>query len=314
MQASFRRLYAAIPDAAAVARTVSTPRSVRLRRLRIKKTKHPNLPVETDVTPEGLTPTEFARYKRASVKGELLQENGENLSATEWLTQLNAKRSRIRGVREVVNEAGETEEQVVGQKVYFPNITIALVRNYTPPGQPYNPYEATFRIPPSMTKTDLRSYLSAVYGVQTTYIRTDNYISPIRRDSTTLSRVRNISIKTYKRAVVGLVEPFYYPLAVEDMSTVERKEREEWLEENFQIKEYNDMMRAEQLWLMRTAPQRSPKSGIREHITTKVDVPKSRTGILQHLAERRAARDEAIAQAKEEMRSVRMVAQPEAAA
>lgn len=312
MQASLRRLYAAIPDAAAVARTVSTPRSVRLRRLRIKKTKHPNLPVESDATPEGLTPTEFARYKRASAKGELLRENGENLGASEWLEQLNAKRSRIRGVREVVNEAGETEEQVVGQKVYFPNITIALVRNYTPPGQPYNPYEATFRIPPSMTKTDLRSYLSAVYGVQTTYIRTDNYISPIRRDPTTLSRVRNVSVKTYKRAVVGLVEPFYYPLAVEDMSTAERKERQEWLEENFQITEYNDMMRAEQMWLQRTAPGRSPKSGIREHITNKVEVPKSRTGILQHLAERRAARDEAIARAKEEMRSGRTVAQSEA--
>ncbi|KAJ2966781.1 hypothetical protein NUW54_g13706 [Trametes sanguinea] len=48
-----------------------------------------------------------------------------------------------------------------------------MVRNHTPPGQPYNPYEATFRVPQSVTKTDIRSYLLAVYGVQTTYIRTD---------------------------------------------------------------------------------------------------------------------------------------------
>ncbi|EDR14659.1 uncharacterized protein LACBIDRAFT_163947, partial [Laccaria bicolor S238N-H82] len=96
---------------------------------------------------------------------------------------------------------------VLGKRVYLPNIIFKLVRNNTPPGMPYNPYEATFRIPHSVTKTDIRSYLAAVYGVKTTYVRTDNYISPVYRR---LGYERK-PFKTYKRAVVGLVDPFYYP-------------------------------------------------------------------------------------------------------
>ncbi|TFY62279.1 hypothetical protein EVJ58_g3964 [Rhodofomes roseus] len=240
MHPCFRRLYAAIPDAAAVARTTSTPRSVRLRRLRIKKTKHPNLPVESDATPEGLTPD----------RARALQP--------------------LRGVREVVDDTGKAQEQVVGQKIYLPNIIIRLVRNHTPPGQPYNPYEATFRLPPSMTKTDLRSYLSAVYGVKTT------------------------AHKTYKRAVVGLVEPFYYPLAMEDMSAEEREQREDWLEQHFQIKEKAALTRIEMLRL-----QKGP--------VHKLGAPTSRADILHHLAERRAVRERAVEQAKVEMQTERQV-------
>ncbi|KAH9829998.1 mitochondrial ribosomal protein L23 [Rhodofomes roseus] len=294
MHPCFRRLYAAIPDAAAVARTTSTPRSVRLRRLRIKKTKHPNLPVESDATPEGLTPTELARYNRASAKGELLQDNGENLTEGEWLERLNERRSRLRGVREVVDDTGKAQEQVVGQKIYLPNIIIRLVRNHTPPGQPYNPYEATFRLPPSMTKTDLRSYLSAVYGVKTTYIRTDNYLSPLTRDLRTGSWTRTRAHKTYKRAVVGLVEPFYYPLAMEDMSAEEREQREDWLEQHFQIKEKAALTRIEMLRL-----QKGP--------VHKLGAPTSRADILHHLAERRAVRERAVEQAKVEMQTERQV-------
>ena len=58
MQSILRRAYATIPDAAAVARTASTPRAVRLRRLR----KRPDSATsDTDVLPSGLTPTELAR-------------------------------------------------------------------------------------------------------------------------------------------------------------------------------------------------------------------------------------------------------------
>ena len=62
-------------------------------------------------------------------------------------------------------EEEEAEAEVVGQKIFLPNIIFKLVRNHTPAGQPYNPYEATFRVPPSVTKTDVRAYLLAVYGV-----------------------------------------------------------------------------------------------------------------------------------------------------
>lgn len=103
-------------------------------------------------------------------------------------------------------------EHLVGQRIYLPNIQIRLMRNHTPPGQPYDPYTATFRLPPSMTKNDLRSYLLAVYGLHVTFIRTDQYIAPVARVGTDFQQRRiKGSQKNYKRAVVGLHEPFHYP-------------------------------------------------------------------------------------------------------
>ena len=210
MNALFKRCYSTLPGAAAAARTASTPRAVRLRRSK----KLPTAASESDALPSGLTPTEFARYQRAFAKGELLRQDGTEPTEGEWLEKLNSRRSRLRGTRQVVTPSGATETRVVGEKVYLPNIIFRLVPNFTPPGKPYNPYEATFRIPQSVTKTDVRAYLAAAYGVQTTYIRTDNYVAPLRRAWNT-AWVRGKSHRTYKRAVVGLVEPFYYPMMVE---------------------------------------------------------------------------------------------------
>jgi len=56
-----------------------------------------------------------------------------------------------------VTPSGAKETQVVGEKVYLPNIIFRLVPNFTPLGKPYNSHEATFRIPQSVTKTDVRA-------------------------------------------------------------------------------------------------------------------------------------------------------------
>ena len=160
-----------------------------------------------------------------------------------------------------------TEEQVVGQRIYLPNVVFTLVRNHTPPGAPYNPYEATFRVPQSITKTDIRGYLAAVYGVQTTYIRTDNYSAKTNVVGTPVS-------SAYKRAVVGLVEPFYFPKAMEDMGAEERTKREEWLEENFRIQGGKDDKKLMQLlltrkksedWRWRTGVTANEVNGVAEH-------------------------------------------------
>ncbi|KAI0917951.1 hypothetical protein AcV5_002751 [Taiwanofungus camphoratus] len=296
MQPCFRRLYATLPEAAAVARTSSTPRAVRLRRLRFRQHKHVVLPIESDATPEGLTPTEFARYQRAIAKGDMLDERGRNLTEAEWLDRLNSRRSRIRGIREMLNEKGEKEARVVGQRVYLPNIIFRLVRNHTPPGQPYNPYEATFRIPQSVTKTDVRSYLLAVYGVKTTYIRTDNYFSPVTRSPYTFSWTERKKHKTYKRAVVGLVHPFYYPRAIEDMNGKEREERLKWVEEAFAVKQIEDGQKIIQL---RVTKSGSPGWKWRTGSTAQ------RGNILRLIAERRATRERAILDAKNRMRESR---------
>lgn len=293
LHSTFRRLYATIPESAAAARTASTPRAVRLRRVR----RRPELAsAKTDVTPQGLTPSEQRQYERALAKGELTQEDGTTPTAEEWLERRRIRQTRIRGVREVIAEDGTKEMQVVGQKVYLPNIIMRLVRNHTLPGQPYNPYEATFRIPPSMTKTDVRSYLSAVYGVKTTYIRTDNYLSPIYRNPINYSWTRIKPHKTYKRAVVGLVDPFYYPQALEDMSSTEREERIAYLEEELGIQRLKDSRMMALLSMTRSG---SPDWRWRTGTTA------NRGNIMRLTAKRRAEREQNVADVKARMQESR---------
>ena len=274
-----RRLYSTksptiIPDAARVARTTSTPLAVRIRR---RKKIGPVAVGTSDATPEGLTPTEHARYQRLRAKGELMQSDGSNVTESQWLERLNEKRSRVRGFKTTIRN-GIEEKKVLGRRIYLPNIIFRLVRNNTPPGQPYNPYEATFRIPNSLTKTDVRSYLLAVYGVNTTYIRTDNYISPIYRR---LGHKRK-AFKTYKRAVVGLVDPFYYPHRLEDMAAKERTEREKWIEDNFQIQATRAIQKYE---LLRLTKGQAKGWKFKEPMATK------RSHILRLVAERREKRE-----------------------
>ena len=290
---TLRRLFATIPDAAAVARTASTPRAVRIRRAKKGLDVEP---LQSDATLEGLTPTEFARYHRALAKGELLQNDGSNLTEEEWLERLDARRTRIRGVRTAVTTEGEeAETDVVGQKIFLPNIIFKLMRNHTPAGQPYNPYEATFRVPPSVTKTDVRAYLLAVYGVQTTYIRTDNYVSTLRKRHG--RPLETIADRTYKRAVVGLVEPFYYPLAEEDMDAEERAERRKFLQERLLVgRRERDM----QSYFLRHT-QGSNGKGWKWRTGTTA----SRGNILRLIAERRAERQQAITDIKTRMREDR---------
>lgn len=108
-------------------------------------------------------------------------------------------------------------EAIVGQKIWLPNIQIRLVRNHTPPGEAYDPWKATFRIPVGMTKTDLRSYLLAVYGLEVTYIRTDVYLGKVIRTPQGQKVREGGREANYKRAIVGLREPFHYPDDVEEM-------------------------------------------------------------------------------------------------
>jgi large subunit ribosomal protein L23 len=195
-----------------------------------------------------------------------------------------------------VRPSGAKETQVVGERIYLPNIIFRLVPNFTPPGKPYNPYEATFRIPQSVTKTDVRAYLAAVYGVQTTYIRTDNYIAPLRRGWNGAWGRDGKSFRTYKRAVVGLVEPFYYPMMQEDMSKADREAREESLGQLYHIQARKDMLKEHLLLLTR---KQSPRWVWRGDLTTR------RGTILRKIAEQRALREQFIQVTKERMQETR---------
>jgi large subunit ribosomal protein L23 len=282
---------APLPHLAKVARTASTPRAVKLRR----RKQFGAVPKSgTDSTPEGLTPTEQARYTRLRATGALGTDRSSIKKPEQWVQEINARRSRIRGFRKTERE-GVSETEVVGRKVYLPNIVFRLVRNQTAPGQPYNPYEATFRIPQSVTKTDVRSLLLAVYGVETTYIRTDNYISPLYRSKIGTSERR--PYKTYKRAVVGLVDPFYYPHRMEDMPEKERQERAEWIEKHFSIQHTRNQVKEE--LLRATKGQGKASWKFNAPFATK------RPHILRLVAERREKRESLVAGLVDGMKTLR---------
>jgi large subunit ribosomal protein L23 len=192
------------------------------------------------------TPAQEIRFQTLRAEGKLEGEEGE--ARQMFLDEHELWRSRVRGHRQVkelpIDDSGIDQsvenlsspgrlarfsdphvqppaEHLVAQRIYLPNIQIRLMRNHTPAGQQYDPYVATFRIPPSMTKTDLRSYLLALYGLHVTFIRTDNYIAPVARVGTDFQQRRiKGSQKTYKRAVVGLHEPFHYPDDVAELDAL----------------------------------------------------------------------------------------------
>lgn len=273
-----------------IAQSQSAPLGVRKRRF----DRNPELKDKWDHTnSEGLTISESNRFHRnqaLNIDPVALENEGDQRA---WANTRRTRRQRLRGISysEVINTKVDRKLENVsasGQKIFLPNIVFTMVRNNNPAGQPYNPYEATFRIPQSVTKTDIRSYLMAVYGVDVTYIRTDNYNSSVKLRRNPKTRAKNLSFsapayKTYKRAVVGLKEPFYYP---------EREEEKE-LESAYEIqssKETENMGRIERFykntedaWRWRGEP------------TT------SRGKILSAIAQRREERYAALQSAKARM-------------
>ncbi|SPO29470.1 uncharacterized protein UTRI_04799_B [Ustilago trichophora] len=97
-----------------------------------------------------------------------------------------------------------------GELTFLPNTIIKLVKNHTPEGAEYDPFKATFRVPLSMHKHALRSYLLSIYGLKTTWARSSIYRSPVTRDNRTGKKISGRG-RTYKKVEVGLLEPFLFP-------------------------------------------------------------------------------------------------------
>jgi large subunit ribosomal protein L23 len=231
-----------------------------------------------------------AKLKPAEPVPPLSAQLVDAAAAKEWEEYSRLNPPAHRRVRGIVG-AGENV-RAVGHKVYLPNVIIRMVRNFTPVGQAYNPYEATFRVPLSITKTDVRSYLMAVYGVQTTYIRTDVYRSPLLRNQRTSAWNRTLRHRTYKRAVVGLVEPFYYPQALEDMDATAREERHKWLDENFAVDAHKE---EQKMQLLRMTRKNS------DDWRWRGDVSLKRGNIIKKIMDRRQAREAGIVSAAKEL-------------
>jgi large subunit ribosomal protein L23 len=285
-----RQYSTGLPDGALVARTVSTPMAIKLRRR--KKLGAIVARRETDANEHGLTLSEVQRYNRLRVTGQIPKVDGEPLAPAEWIRRANERRTRLRGFQKVKEADGKEVIRAVGPRVYLPNIIFKLVRNHTVNGEPYNPYEASFRIPKSVTKTDIRSYLEAVYGVKTTYIRTDNYNTPAPKRGR-----RPEAHRSYKRAVVGLVDPFYYPHRMEDMSAEQKKEREAWIENEFATTKVNQDRKAEILRM--TIGHGAAAFRFRPENETR------RSRILKLVLEKKLAREQLVDQHAQEIREKR---------
>ncbi|THH09725.1 hypothetical protein EW145_g1809 [Phellinidium pouzarii] len=253
----------ASPSVASAAQAASAPEKVKERREQTA-----NEFAKTPVDSRATTRTE----KRRLVQPQIAHDS---------------PRSRLRGVRAVKRADGSVGVQVVGQRIYLPNILFTLVRNHTLPGKAYNPYEATFHIPQNITKTDVRSYLRTLYGVDCTYIRTDNYLVPMKYEkSVRLGRREDDHTKrAYKRAVVGLKEPFYYPQMVEDMNGRERWLREAAIEDSFRLKEWKDIKKA---------MMEKQRGATENNVTVLKDMRTTRKTILRKLWERREEREKTI--------------------
>jgi large subunit ribosomal protein L23 len=276
--------------AAAVARRSSTPIAVRLRRIKANRDQ---------VQAPLLTASEEEAY------GRLRNTTAENLgNPIEWAKSMHDRRSRIRGLQAVEpnDESagvidigpgmgyGSGRVRIVGKRIYLPNFVITFVRNRTPTGKPYNPFEATFRIPKNLTKHDLRCYLFFVYGVKTTYIRTDNPVPSWKRIGRSSVKVRK-SGSSYKRAVVGLVDPFYPPDMVEDMSKQERDSFKRKLWGDFGIDRAERISEAQMM--MNVKPMTNMGDKRREYVP---GLATSRAKIMKKVLEQRKERERLISE------------------
>lgn len=212
------------PAQAVASQAATAPLAVRERREQFPHAQRKSLLVQPQAFENGTGWLEhleklFQKMRRAG------QYKGDEASARKAFLKVNqAWRSRVRGGSESWAQyfaegaaSGAAGGPVVGQKIWLPNITVRLVRNSTKPGQAYDPWTASFRIPPGMTKNDLRSYLHAVYGLDVTFIRTELRVGTVERNRRGQKVRLGGAENNFKRAVVGLKEPFHYPDDVEEM-------------------------------------------------------------------------------------------------
>ncbi|KAK4058095.1 hypothetical protein OIO90_000834 [Microbotryomycetes sp. JL221] len=144
--------------------------------------------------------------------------------------------SRVKGrtpnrPRKMLNQTALDSEGVNGQfqpseqgeiKIYLPSVFMRLVRNTGVHKD--DPYTATFRTDLRLTKPDISNYLKNVYGLGITSMRTMNYLSKMKRNPIGGGYSRSGGTKSYKKVLVGLTEPFWYP----------QERSREWCNEHFE--------------------------------------------------------------------------------
>lgn len=209
--------------------------------------------------------------------------------------------------------------QRAGTLTFLPNIGVRLVRNYTPRGKPYDAWKATFRVPLTMHKHMLRSYLLAVYGLRTTWARSMVYRSPITYSRKKQRRMPGTS-RTFKKVEIGLLEPFVFPTVTKEFMRTHLFTQEMQFEERRLMlkmtkgrrwrshKTVADLSRAidrnYEAQNAGAAPEPAGERPTAQLLTRKGSVPTARHGhILSAIAARRAQREARVQALLDEQRA-----------
>ena len=141
-----------------------------------------------------------------------------SLSASE--RRLQRRQAAISPSRRAPSPLTSQQDIDRSQTIHLPNIVFRLVRNG--PNEAGNPYIATFRVPPQLTKPDIVSYLAQIYGLNVTSISTVIQMGEMKfRPGQFKAKSRK---KTIKKAIIGMEEPFWFP----------DKRPLKWLNDNFE--------------------------------------------------------------------------------
>jgi large subunit ribosomal protein L23 len=148
-----------------------------------------------------------------------------------------------------------SQPQKIGEMIFLPNVVVRLVRNNTQRSGQYDAFKATFRVPLSMHKHSLRSYLLAIYGLRTTWCRSSIYRAANNRNRVTRQKVVGSARRTFKKVEVGLLEPFRFP------EITEQFQRDTLLKEEvkFEIINLYFKMSGKRRWRSKVAPQPVPE-------------------------------------------------------
>lgn len=151
-------------------------------------------------------------------------------SRTKGRTPRRVRKATSPTVLKADGALGEYEQATQGHvRVYLPSVFVRLVRNSGEHKD--DPYTATFRTSLQLAKPDITNYLKNVYGLHVTSVRTINYLSPLKRSPLGGGYSRSGGTKSYKKVIVTMTEPFWYP----------QERTRGWLNEHFERDRMDEM-------------------------------------------------------------------------
>jgi ribosomal protein L23 len=143
---------------------------------------------------------------------------------------IHSSKIKGRGPQKPRKALNDDQTALAGEvKIFLPSVFMRLVRNSG--AHAGDPYTATFRTDLRLNKPDISNYLKNVYGLSITSLRTINYLSAVRRNPIGGGYSRKGATKNYKKVMVTMEQPFWYP--------TERSR--EWCNEHFERDRMEEM-------------------------------------------------------------------------